>query len=169
MLPGVSNSGPGHWQSLWEAKFPAARRVWQRDWERPVCEEWVKNLDASIAACARPPVLVGHSLGCLTAVHWARTHSRVVRGALLVAPSDVERADSPSEVRGFRPIPMGRLAFPSLVVASSNDAYLDLERARLFAEAWGSRLVEVGPSGHVNADSGFGTWPRGEELLAELL
>ena len=36
------------------------------------------------------------------------------------------------------------------------------------AAAWGSRLVDVGQQGHVNADAGLGPWPLGEQLLEEL-
>ncbi len=31
LVPGIGNSGPAHWQSLWEAKHPAVARVMQRD------------------------------------------------------------------------------------------------------------------------------------------
>jgi predicted alpha/beta hydrolase family esterase len=63
---------------------------------------------------------------------------------------------------------MQKLRFPSIVVASSDDPYLTLDRARAFAEAWGSRFVEIGPAGHINADSGYGEWPEGEQMLAQL-
>jgi hypothetical protein len=32
----------------------------------------------------------------------------------------------------------------------------------------GSRLVNLGLAGHINVESGFGPWPEGEALLAEL-
>ncbi|PYM48393.1 MAG: hypothetical protein DME16_11120, partial [Candidatus Rokuibacteriota bacterium] len=35
VLPGYGDSGPEHWQSLWEAEDPACRRVVQRDWMLP--------------------------------------------------------------------------------------------------------------------------------------
>ncbi|MHB8211004.1 MAG: alpha/beta hydrolase [Acidithiobacillus sp.] len=42
ILPGIGNSSSEHWQSLWERANSSFLRVEQRDWERPVCEEWVK-------------------------------------------------------------------------------------------------------------------------------
>jgi|GEM_PF-2964508 len=27
MVPGLNNSGPGHWQTIWEQSVPRARRV----------------------------------------------------------------------------------------------------------------------------------------------
>jgi hypothetical protein len=37
------------------------------------------------------------------------------------------------------------------------------------ARAWGSRLVDVGWLGHINARSGIGHWPFGEFLLERLI
>lgn len=177
VLPGLSDSGPGHWQTLLEAARPEARRVVQRDWERPKRADWVEALDRAVRACLEPPVLVAHSLGCITVAHWAAAIPAPVRdallvapvrGALLVAPSDVDRADAPEALHGFRPTPTARLPFPSIVVSSSNDPYLSVARSRELAAAWGSRWVDAGPAGHVNAAAGLGPWPLGEALVAEL-
>jgi hypothetical protein len=80
----------------------------------------------------------------------------------------VERPDFPPVIEGFAPIPRERLPFPSIFVASRNDSFTDFARATALAKAWGSRLVDAGDSGHLNADAGFGPWPLGESLLAEL-
>ena len=91
----------------------------------------------------------------------------VVAGAFLVAPSDVEAATYPADLNCWAPIPLQPLPFPSVVVASANDPFASLDRTGAFAGAWGSRLVEIGDAGHVNADSGYGEWPEGERLLDE--
>lgn len=39
IIPGWGDSGPTHWQTLWERANPAFRRVVQRDWEYPVRSE----------------------------------------------------------------------------------------------------------------------------------
>jgi predicted alpha/beta hydrolase family esterase len=166
ILAGLWNSGPQHWQTLWERKHPAWTRVPHRDWNNPQCQEWVAELDAAIAAAERPPLLVAHSLGCPLVAHWARSRSPLgIAGAFLVAPADVEAPSAPAEVRSFAPIPMDRLPFQSIVVASSDDPYAKLERTRAFAAAWGSELVEIGDAGHISGDSGYGAWPEGERLL----
>jgi len=85
----------------------------------------------------------------------------------LVGPSDTEAPTYPPGTLGFKPMPLNRLPFPSLVVASSDDFYVTLPRAQQFADAWGSRLVNIGNAGHINTASGFGTWPAGLELLQE--
>jgi uncharacterized protein len=168
ILPGLYNSGPDHWQSRWEAADPTFRRVMQADWERPRCGDWVERLDAAVLATPNA-ALVAHSSSCALVAHWAHGRSGAqVRGALLVAPSDPEAATYPAGPTGFAPMPMSRLPFPSVVVASTDDPYVTLERAREFAEAWGSRLVTIDAAGHINGQSGLGDWPVGYAILQEL-
>lgn len=167
-VAGLWNSGPEHWQTLWEHKHHGWKRAAHRDWNNPTCEEWVAELDAAIALSEGPPVLVAHSLGCVTVAKWAASGSPLkVAGAFLVAPSDADAQSHPAEAIGFGPMPMERLPFPSMVVASSNDQYVTLARARAIAAAWGSRFVEIGEAGHINGDSGYGQWPEGEQMLME--
>jgi hypothetical protein len=168
IVPGWGDSGPEHWQSLWETADPGFRRVVQRDWLYPICTEWVETLAGGIRAAGGPVVLVAHSLGCLAVAHCARDGALPVHGALLVAPPDVERPDFPPTIEGFTPVPREPLPFPSVVVASRNDPFAEFERTRALAAAWGSRLVDAGHGGHLNADAGLGPWPLGEKLLAEL-
>jgi uncharacterized protein len=91
-----------------------------------------------------------------------------VQGALLVAPSDPAGPNYPRGPVGFAPVPMRRLPFPSIVVASGNDPYVSFGRAREYADAWGAVLVALGDAGHINVASGHGPWPEGFELLARL-
>jgi predicted alpha/beta hydrolase family esterase len=191
ILPGYGDSGPEHWQTHWEHADPACRRVVQDDWLLPRLDDWVAVLDRHVRECASPPVLVAHSLACALVAQWAaraeERHGRAgalrasrgsggpsgaaheVKGALLVAPADVDSpAHTPDEVRGFGPMPLGRLPFPSIVVASSDDPFVTPARAAAFARAWGSRLVALDGAAHINADAGYGPWPEGRALLAEL-
>ena len=171
LIPGYGNSGPGHWQTLWEGSVRDARRVEMPNWDFPHRTDWVEALDTAIrdASPTAPPLLVAHSLGCLAVAHWARSYQQPIHGALLVAPVDVDRPDALAAVRDFAPVPMSTLPFPSHLVASSDDPYTPLERARAMADAWGSRFTSLGPCGHINGAAGFGEWPRGEAFLQELL
>ena len=171
ILPGLGDSGPEHWQSLWEAADPAFRRVVQRDWENPELADWLAKRCTGISPrAARLPVLVAHSLACWLVARWVKSFGRGVKAALLVSPSDVDSpAHTPAEVRSFGPIPLARFPFPSIVVASTNDPYVALERAEFFAKSWGSRFVAVSQAGHINASSGLGEWLEGKRLLQELL
>ena len=169
-VPGLWGSGPQHWQTHWEAKHPTWKRVRQQNPDLADREEWVATLDAAIRACAEPPVLAAHSLGCSLVAQWVEEHGgRGVRAAFLVAPSDVEAPAYPIEGRSFASIPRTRLPFPSVVIASTNDEYVTVDRAKSFADSWGSRLVFIGDAGHVNAASGHGPGPEGEAMLLEIL
>ncbi len=169
LLPGWQNSDPEHWQSRWEALY-GDKRVEQHDWMRPLRGDWQVQLEEAVLAADRPVVLVAHSLGCILAAAWA-SHSRntrKVRGALLVAPADLERDDLRQLIPGWAPIVRQRLPFATHVVASSNDPYSDLARSRQLAADWGARFSDIGPLGHVNAESGLGNWPEGRRWLQEL-
>jgi predicted alpha/beta hydrolase family esterase len=169
MLPGYGDSGPQHWQSLWEAADAACRRVVQRDWYAPALAEWLAALESAVASCEAAPILVAHSLGCALVAHFAARNRRPIAGALLVAPADVDAlAMVLDSVETFAPVPLAPLPFPSIVVASDDDPYVSPSRAEAFARALGSRFVRAGAAGHINSDSGHGDWPLGRELLAEL-
>jgi uncharacterized protein len=168
IVPGWGDSGPEHWQSLWERANPDFRRVVQRDWLYPICTEWVETLERDIRGAGGPVVLVAHSLGCLAIAHCACGRTLPIHGALLVAPPDVERPDFPPVQEGFAPIPREPLPFASIVVASRDDPFVAFERSRELAAVWGSRLVDAGARRHLNTEAGLGPWPLGEQLLAEL-
>lgn len=169
-VPGFTNSGPAHWQTLWEKEDSSFIRAEQADWDNPGLDEWVKTLDRTLAGLNESIILVGHSLGALTIVHWASRHVHPkVAGAFLVAPADTEDFSAPKEITGFAPVPLRTLPFPSLLVASEDDTFLSVERARFFAESWGSLLAETGRKGHINTASNLGNWDEGKQLLNKFM
>ena len=171
IVPGWSSSGPDHWQSRWERTLKTARRVEQHDWFAPDREAWVGRIIDATVASNRPVVLVAHSLGVAAVAHVAeRIPKGFLSGAFLVAPADVDNANAWPETEGLRldgsasgfaPLPQKAFPFPSVLIASSNDAYCSLDRANALATAWGSTLVEAGDVGHINSASGHGPWPDG--------
>jgi uncharacterized protein len=171
IVPGLGGSGVGHWQARWASRLPTARLVAQDDWHAPTPEAWCGRIAQGVAAATRPVVLIAHSLGAIACVEAApRFPPGVVRGALLVAPPDVEATPGlPEAVRAFAPVPRDPLPFPALVVASRDDPYCAYDRADDFAHAWGAVTVDAGASGHINAESGHGPWPEGLMRLAGFL
>jgi len=170
ILPGWQNSGPDHWQSRW-ALLHGYRRVEQHDWLRPRRGDWIARLEDVVLGCEGPVVLVAHSLGCILTAAWAQVSrsTQRVQAALLVAPGDAEREALRSVLPSWSPVVLQRLPFPSVLVGSQNDPYCSLSRAQTFADAWGSRFVDLGPAGHINAESGLGDWPEGLTLLTDLI
>lgn len=169
IIPGWSGSGPRHWQTLWERDLPGAVRVEMPDWQSPRRADWIAALDGAIAASREAPVLVAHSLGCLAVAHWAAVATRGVRGALLVAPPDLERKGCPEALRDFAPVPRAPLPFPSRVVASDNDPFSELSRGIQLAFDWGSEVTVLEAAGHINSDSGLGHWRDGHALLHDFV
>ena len=168
-LPGWLGSGPGHWQSGWEA-LHGCTRVQQHDWQRPLRGDWTARLQEVLLAEPAPVLLAAHSLGCLLLAWWA-AHSRDtqrVAGALLVAPPEIERADLRQQIPGWAPPARQRLPFPSRVVASRDDPFCSLDYARQLAQDWGAGWHDIGARGHINADSGLGDWPEGLQCLRAL-
>jgi len=168
-VPGWHGSGEDHWQTLWERQ-KGYRRVEQHDWTRPLRGDWSARLeDEILAGEGAPVVLVAHSLGCALVAAWA-SHSRntrLVRAALMVAPPDVEREALADQLPGWSPLSLQPLPFIATVMASSNDPYCDLPRARSFASAWKAAFVDAGALGHINAASALGDWPQGHAYLRE--
>ena len=169
MVPGLGSSGTQHWQTIWEPQLPGCERIQQRDFDNAVCSEWIENINAVVQRQNKDVELVGHSCGSLAIAHWAVKYRRKIAGAFIVAPSDVEMPGFPYHPVGFAPIPLERLPFPSIVVASSEDEYASFKRSQQFAKAWGSELLNIGSAGHINAASGYGPWPEGLKLLNEFL
>ena len=170
VLPGWQNSGPQHWQSRWE-RAHGYTRVEQHDWMRPLRGDWIARLEDVLLDCSQPAVFVAHSLGCIHAAAWA-SHSRNtgrVKAALLAAPPDTERDDVRQMLPSWSPVPLQKLPFKALVMASSNDPFCSLARARQFADAWGADFIDIGERGHINADSGLGDWPEAHAQLLRLL
>lgn len=168
IVPGIGNSAPQHWQSRWQQAEPAWRRLRVPDWERVQADDWIEALEREVSELGDGVVLVAHSLGCLAVAQWAAQSALAtnVAGALLVAPPDPQGAAFPAQqAQGFQPA-RAPLPFPALVLASSDDPYATIEKARDMARAWAAELLELGPLGHLNAASGLGEWPQGRALLS---
>lgn len=168
IIPGLGNSGPQHWQSYWENTY-GFTRVQQQDWETPDCNDWIETLNQAINAFDPANViLVGHSLACCTIAYWAQKFGTKIKGALLVSPSDTEAESYPAGTTGFTPMPLNKLPFPTITVASTNDFYVTPARAKQFADAWGSTFITIGDAGHINTSSGHSQWTEGLAYLQDL-
>jgi len=180
IIPGLHGSGPAHWQTWFETRVAGAQRVVQDNWSVAAIDQWSSRIGDAIDNAVGQVWLVAHSFGCLAAVAAAANRADRVAGALLVAPANPERFTS----QGLQPtgssfssdgnasresiteqIPHQSLGFPSIVVASSNDPWMRLTAASVWADRWGSQFECIGRGGHINIESGFGPWPHGLDLF----
>jgi len=168
-VAGLNGSGEDHWQTRWRPRLPHARLVEQADWDHPSREAWVGALVDAVTSANRPVVLIAHSLGVTTVAHAApRLAGADIRGAFLVAPPS-DKALAAAAGDQWPPTPSQPLPFPSMLVASRSDPYGPHSFAEEKALQWGSRLVDAGEAGHINAESGHGPWPEGLVRLAGFL
>lgn len=195
IVPGLRDQVDDHWQTLLERKLPNARSVPPLERDKLSCAARVAALDAALSQIDAPVLLVAHSAGVMITVHWARLHRLgmgsadhrmnhgmshdmihgKIHGALLATPPDFESPLPPGyptldvlRNEGWLPVPRDPLPFPSIVAASTNDPLASVERVEELAQAWGSRLIDIGAVGHLNPAAGYGEWHRAQELIAEL-
>jgi uncharacterized protein len=162
LVPGFKDSGPEHWQTLWQGMVPVFSRISQRRWDNPDIELWIAAIQRHVRECKRPAILIGHSFGALASACVATDGVVPIAGLMLVAPAE------PSRFEVEERVPERALGVPSVVVASHNDPVMRFKRAEHWARIWGGDLVDLGDAGHINAEAGFGPWPHGLHLLAEL-
>jgi predicted alpha/beta hydrolase family esterase len=169
IAPGLGNSGPEHWQRRWGARMSQARFIEQENWNRPDVADWIARIHQEIMLSTRPVILIGHSLAVPAIVLAAQDlKDTKVRGAFLVSPPDFDGDALPQSARSFKP-PTDPLPFPSIVVASSSDPLVSVDRAREFAADWGADFLPAGDAGHINVASGHGPWPEGLLMFGELM
>lgn len=162
IVPGLRGSGEAHWQSWLHAQLPGSQRVEQADNITPDLTAWSDRLGAAIDAAREPVWIVAHSFGTLASLHASVGREERIAGLLLVAPADPDKF-------GVRErLPTQMLDIPAILVASSNDPWMTLDKARGLARQLGLSFLNLGAVGHVNTDSGHGPWPQGLALLRRL-
>ncbi|MCH2225222.1 MAG: alpha/beta hydrolase [Crocinitomicaceae bacterium] len=169
-IPGLRNSGESHWQSYFERTYPLeCKRILQENWKAPDCQTWIDKIEMELASEDYSElILIGHSIGCIAIVKWFEKYQHIIKGALLVAPSDSENKQYPNYITGFSPIPLKELPFKTIVVASTNDHVSSFDRSKLFASQWGSELITLQNAGHIEDQSGYTNWDYGWELVKKI-
>jgi predicted alpha/beta hydrolase family esterase len=179
IVPGLRDHVADHWQTLLTRKLASRRLVYTvppLGREDLSCTKRVDAIQEALQRIHGPVIVVAHSGGVMSFVHWTRKYYCLnIIGALLAAPADLEMPLPPGypsfeylRNNGWLPVPRAKLPFPSLVAVSSNDPLAEQSRVEQFANDWGSECVHVGAVGHLNPASGFGEWPQAEELIARL-
>lgn len=155
IVPGLGDSGPGHWQTWLQGLHRHATRVTQRKWQQPDLERWSARIASTVEYGGPGPwVAVAHSYGALAlAHHLTNTPDSPIAAALLVAPANPDRFGQ-GEALPRTPLP----CLHSMVL-SQNDPWMPLSVGLRWARHWGSHVVNLGEAGHINVAAGFGAFP----------
>jgi uncharacterized protein len=162
IVPGLNNSGPGHWQTEWEQRLECSHRIELQDWSTPNFDAWVHAVEIAIDEFA-PTYIVAHSFGSLATAFVTAKHIANLRGILLVAPADPGKFDLCEK------LPASRLTVPGILVGSLSDPWLSWPTAETLANQWGLEIECAGSAGHINVESGHGEWLEGQLILHRLL
>ena len=162
IVPGLHGSGPQHWQTRWQRIYPSFERVEQVQWDVPDLDVWSEQLDQMLRRSFQPTLIVAHSFGCLATVHRASLGASHLVGALLVAPADPDKFGVAERVHDIV------LRCPSIMIGSTNDPWMDSQRATHWANLWQCEFINAGALGHINAESNLGHWQCGLSQLQRL-
>ncbi len=174
IIPGFRGSEPAHWQSWFESELENTHRVHQ-NWDEPILAHWAENIRNAIDKCNGKVWIIAHSFGCLAAILASIDRQQKIAGAMLVAPADPERftlggIKEASELTGSESIrlmiPTYPLPFPTLVIASDNDPWMQASKVQLWSDIWRSEFIILPSAGHINSASGFGPWHAGLTLFS---
>ena len=145
-VPGLDNSGPGHWQTLWENSRGDCRRVDLGMWDRPHRNTWVNKLNLALHKAQHPVVLCAQGLGCLAAAWWVEYErpkfGEPVVGAIFISPPDVDRPGLDPRLARFGACPRETLPFPSYLVVKPDLPMFERVSAIRLARDWGSYFID---------------------------
>lgn len=177
IVPGLREHVAEHWQTLLAAKLSKVRSVPPLETDKLSLAARVEAIQRQVEQIDGPLIMVAHSAGVLMVLHWAARYGAThpLKGALLAAPPDLDTSwpegyPTPESLRanGWEPLPKGRLPFPSIVAASTNDHLASLDAVSRMAQDWGSELINLGAVGHLNPAAGYGEWPQAETFVRQL-
>jgi len=162
IVPGLHNSGPGHWQSEWEIHLRHVHRIVLDDWDTPDLQAWIDAIECGIEQF-QPTHIVAHSFGTLATAAVVANNASTLRGVLLVAPADPRKFDIDAQ------LPATALPVPGALVGSLTDPWLSWDAAQALGSRWGLETICAGDAGHINVQSGHGQWPAGWLILQRML
>lgn len=165
VVPGLDDSGPGHWQSWLQALYRDSVRVVQQDWQAPDLEHWSARIATTLERAGPGPWLVAaHSFGVLALAHHLQQHPPATGGAGIVAALLVAPAD-PDKFGVAQALPHTALPALTTVVGSQTDPWMRIDSAHRWSHRWGSHFVNLGDAGHINVESGHGPLPLARRWL----
>lgn len=170
LVHGLDGSGPEHWQT-WLAerlqsegenvrlpRLPAP--------DRPDLDRWLEVLNTELEGMEGQRIVICHSLGAVLWLHYAEQQAlHSVDRLLLVAPPGPKAISAIPEISGFLPIPVEAhnvhdSASAIRLVCTDRDKYCEERAAEYYGEPLELSTDRLPPrAGHINTESGFGSWP----------
>ncbi|MBA1432764.1 MAG: alpha/beta hydrolase [Epsilonproteobacteria bacterium] len=169
LLHGWGGSDYPHWQS-WLAgeiakDYGCVNFLKFSDYDAPKLDVWLRELTLTLKDF-KPDIVICHSLANTLWFH--ACHQNIltqVQKLYLVAPPSLQC--SVTELKEFFPmqIPANLFADDVLLITSTNDPYLTQTEAKELQKSLNIKMKVVQNGGHLNAQSGYGTW---EWMLREV-
>lgn len=179
IVPGLRDHVEEHWQTHLARQLPKSVAVPPLEHDKLSRAVRMEALNNTLASIEGTVLIIAHSAGCITTVHWALQNAQQagrIQAALLVTPADVENAMPAGyptvdqlQSNGWAPIPRQPLPFKTQVAASRNDPLAQFTRIEGLAADWRASLVDLGEVGHLNPAGGYGPWDGVHALLQQLV
>ncbi|WP_369308686.1 RBBP9/YdeN family alpha/beta hydrolase [Providencia rettgeri] len=129
----------------------------------PDPEKWQQRLQNLPFDIDEATILIGHSLGCVTALRFLQNKAQVVNGYILVSGFDEEQQTLP-ELRSHTLTPINytsliKIADKRISIISSNDEIVSPQSSKALAEALKTQVMVEENAGHFLDREGYTTFP----------
>ncbi len=179
IVHGYEGSPNGNWFDWLSAKIrehgAEASALHLPNPQQPAAPAWQLTLDQYIGAPDEHIFLVGHSLGCITLLHFLNRHQPERLGGLVLAAGFTELPPALPQldayIRAAQPDfdVLNRIDMPVHCLLSDNDSHVPRELSENLAERLRSPLTRIPNGGHLMADDGFTALPQAWEALLPML
>ena len=134
----------------------------------PKLNEWMSKLLSLVPD--EETILVGHSLANALILKYMEREHALLHGAFLVAAWDYQLPDLLEEhgtffKSGFNYQAIKKKNVPITIFQSTNDPYLDYDKAVQLASKIGATLIKVENAGHFGEKSGYKQFPDLLQLM----
>jgi len=172
ILHGWGGSDFPHWQSWLSGEiaknYGCVSFLKFSNFDLPDKDVWIAELRGELEKF-KPDVVICHSVANILWFHICNEGGiREVGNLFLVAPPSFN-CDI-KELGSFFPckVPENLYAKRSLLIASTNDPYMQMQEANELQKALDIEMLVLQNAGHINSDSGYGEWPWMLETLSDL-
>ena len=143
--------------------------------ERPTISSWQFALDQHIGKPDESTFLVGHSLGCITLLHFlSRQQPEKIGGLVLAAGFATPLPPLPAldaYIKGAAPEfdILRKIQMPKHCIVSDDDTHVPPELTLDMADKLKSPVTHITQGGHLMASDGFTELPQAWEALKPML